>query len=126
MPPVRGLIAAPPPKRSRISTHLPEMTPEEDEGYNEASKRIRSVRSGQGKGLSLSRLAITRVPVGLGRLSTLTKLLLSHNPLTEVPAEIGRLGALTELDLSHNRLTSVPPEFGQLHALTLLDLSKNQ
>ncbi len=67
------------------------------------------------------------IPSELGRLSSLTSLLLSNNELAgPIPSELGQLSRLEHLDLSDNLLTDIAPELGQLSRLGSLSLGINQ
>ena len=59
---------------------------------------------------------------GLGKLTRLQVLNLSHNPLIEVSA-LASLTHLQRLDLSFTRVRKMPVDFGRLVALVELDLS---
>lgn len=104
------------------------MTPEEQNAYNEALRRIEECRSRgkDGTNLNLSKLGLITLPPEIGKLSALTRLFLNNNRLSSLPPEIGQLSALTELYLSRNHLDSIPPEIGALTALTQLELCYNQ
>ena len=62
------------------------------------------------------------VPAGLGDLTGLERLALTHNLLTgPIPARLAELVELTRLELSHNRLSGpIPPELGRLSNLRFL------
>jgi small GTP-binding protein len=118
------------------------MTPEQQQAYDEALKRIkiclskRSTIWGKIKSrlqedtrvttLDLIGLGLTQLPPELCQLTALTSLNLSGNQLSSVPPELGKLTALTELHLWINQLSSVPPEFFHLKTLTMLDLGGNK
>lgn len=63
--------------------------------------------------------------VGVGLLTSLETLKLSHNKLTEFPKSLERCTALERLDLSHNMIYSLSDECGELQALEELRLQNN-
>jgi len=67
------------------------------------------------------------LPESLGRLSTLTSLLMGTNALTSsLPASLGALTSLVELYAGYNQLEGTLPEtFGSLTSLTMLGLGFN-
>lgn len=65
------------------------------------------------------------LPLDIGQLNGLQRLVVSRNQLRGVPAELGLLGQLKLLSLDNNVLTSLPPEIGQLHKLEKLHLHNN-
>ena len=75
--------------------------------------------------LSLERNALTGVPAGLGRLTSLVALDLSLNPIGELPDDLARLTRLRLLRLRDGRLAEIPPAVYALRSLETLDLSGN-
>ncbi|GAY65682.1 hypothetical protein CUMW_242990 [Citrus unshiu] len=71
---------------------------------------------------------VGEIPKELGKLNSLTKLILRGNQLTgRLPTEIGSLIELEYLDFSANRFNnSVPESLGNLQKLHYLGLSNNQ
>lgn len=126
----------------------PKMTPEQQQAYDEALRRIQFVGN-EGHELDLSRLDLTCIPSEIGQLTGLRKLwasnnriaalppevgqlqeleilVLGNNQLDSLPAEIGSLQALESLSLNSNSLTSLPPEIGELKSLTSLNVDRNE
>ncbi|MYG15106.1 MAG: hypothetical protein F4207_01575, partial [Gemmatimonadetes bacterium] len=68
------------------------------------------------------------IPSSLGQLTNLTSLILTANELTgEIPSELGNLTNLTGLGLSENELTgTIPAELGNLTRLRSLNLEINE
>lgn len=104
----------------------PKMTAQEQAAYDEARRRIESLKNFGGSDNVLAGLGLTQLPPDIGQLANWSSLNLSSNKLTKLPPEIGQLKSLRNLDLSENKLTSLPPEIGQLTALKFLRLNKNQ
>lgn len=78
--------------------------------------------------LDLRSCSVTGViPSGLGNVTSLTNLYLSHNNLTgSIPSSLGQLLRLEVLDLSRNSLTGpIPASFASLRNLTSLNMSTN-
>lgn len=63
---------------------------------------------------------------GVGNLTHLMQLNLSHNKLTQLSPDIGYAGKLTQLDLGNNSLTSIPETIGNLKGLNQLYLRYNK
>ncbi|XP_011624461.1 LRR repeats and ubiquitin-like domain-containing protein At2g30105 isoform X1 [Amborella trichopoda] len=102
--------------------------------------------------LDLSHNALQELPIAIGSLSSLRKLLLNanalldkkicwegvtalksltilslnHNQLTTLPSAIGALSSLKQLQIEHNMLTSLPKEIGQLTSLEILKVDNNR
>lgn len=77
-------------------------------------------QSTQLKDLNLSHNKIKKFPLkeGVGRFANLERLNLSHNNLRRIPVGIGDLTSLTSLNISHNsNITSFPDEMGKLSNL---------
>ena len=104
----------------------PEMTPEQQQAYDEALKRIEACPRQQGTELNLGGLGLTRLPPEIGQLTNLTELYLQRNQLRTLPPQIGQLANLTELRFNNNQLRTLPPEIGQLANLMGLSLYNNQ
>ena len=104
------------------------MTPEAQEAYAEALRRIEGCRQkgGGGTALELINLGLTALPPEIGQLTALEALYLQLSQLTTLPPEIGQLTELRELYLGQNRLATLPPEIGQLTALKSLSLRSNK
>lgn len=66
------------------------------------------------------------IPLGVFKLSHLTKLYLVSCAIFKVSEEIGNLRHLSELDLHSNNIVRMPAELGKLTELTLLNLSSNR
>lgn len=75
--------------------------------------------------LSLERNALTGVPAGFGRLTSLTSLNLSFNPIGELPDDVAQLARLRSLRLVDGRLPEIPAAVFALRSLEVLDLSGN-
>ncbi|KAH3885315.1 hypothetical protein DPMN_009309 [Dreissena polymorpha] len=76
--------------------------------------------------LEISSTKLSIVPDGIGKLSSLTKLVLCNNALEELTPEVGKLTSLKLLNVSNNKLKSVPVEIQNLNELDTLNLSINQ
>jgi internalin A len=107
---------------------IPEMTPEAQQAYDTALRRIEECRQrGKlGTRLNLSYLGLTMLPPEIGQLTALTELRITTNKLSELPSEVCRLTGLSELDLSFNQLKDLPPEISHLTGLLELNLNGNQ
>ena len=64
--------------------------------------------------------------VGIGQLTELAKLELSHNRLIEFPLQLDRCGMLTELNLSHNKIEEISGFISSCQRLEKLDVSHNK
>jgi hypothetical protein len=62
---------------------------------------------------------MTRLPLEVTMLKTLTHLSFLETRLTTLPKEIGNLTGLTELRLANNQLTTLPKEIEELRGLTV-------
>lgn len=69
---------------------------------------------------------LQRLPSTLGKLQSLKVLALDENRLTILPDELGLLVRLERLSVSVNSLTSLPSAIGSLRNLTLLNISNNR
>jgi len=85
--------------------------------------------------LDLSGKGLERLPIAIGRLQSLEKLILGKwdgkegskgNRLTAIPQEIFQLTNLKKLHLAYNQITAIPEAIANLANLTTLDLSSNQ
>ncbi len=76
--------------------------------------------------LDLSGRGLKKLPMNIGRLINLKKLVLNKNPLTELPVEIGKLTNLTSLSIYDSQLKALPSEIGKLANLTYLAVYGSQ
>lgn len=81
--------------------------------------------------VNLQRLMVSEnllqcLPSTLGRLQSLKVLALDENRLTTLPDELGLLVRIERLSVSMNSLTSLPSALGSLRNLTLLNISHNR
>lgn len=68
---------------------------------------------------------ISKFPLALSKIKTLTSLNMSNNRLEDLPNELGEFTRLLHLDLSSNRLPKIPFSLGCCFDLITLDLSDN-
>lgn len=94
--------------------------------YETARSRIETCRTGGGPILDLSHLGLSKLPPGIGQLTSLTTLSLAQNKLDSLPPEIGLLTQLEELYVGNNQLQTLPGEIAGLKFLKELDLSNNK
>jgi Leucine-rich repeat (LRR) protein len=66
------------------------------------------------------------LPIEIGNLTKLTKLIVANNKLIAIPKEISKLTNLTYLSISVNNLTTLPLEICNLIQLTDLDIYHNK
>eukprot|EP00250_Pteridium_aquilinum_P034372 c7496_g2_i1 orf=320-1120(+) len=76
--------------------------------------------------LMASENLLQRLPSTLGKLQSLKVLALDENRLTTLPDELGLLVRIERLSVSLNSLTSLPSSIGSLRNLTLLNISHNR
>jgi len=87
--------------------------------------------------LDLRENKISSLPSTIGRLSSLTVFLISHNHLKELPPgapdcqgdyfpEIGECADLVHLDVQHNELTALPDSIGKLSKLSRMGMRYNK
>ncbi|KAH7332298.1 hypothetical protein KP509_20G080400 [Ceratopteris richardii] len=76
--------------------------------------------------LMASENVLQRLPSTIGKLQSLKVLALDENRLTTLPDELGLLVRLERLSVSMNALTSLPSALGSLRNLTLLNVSHNK
>lgn len=76
--------------------------------------------------LMLSENLLQRLPSTLGKLQSLKVLALDENRLTTLPDELGLLVRIERLSVSKNSLPSLPNVIGSLRNLTLLNISHNR
>ncbi|HRF42585.1 MAG TPA: TonB family protein, partial [Saprospiraceae bacterium] len=69
---------------------------------------------------------LTTLPAGIGKLTRLNYVHLSHNQLKNLPNEIGQWSEVISLNLSNNQLTALPLGIEKMTKLTRLTLTKNQ
>ncbi|KAI9278490.1 hypothetical protein BDA99DRAFT_492279 [Phascolomyces articulosus] len=69
---------------------------------------------------------LVRLGAGIGSLTSLTQLNLSHNQIRILPKELGNLIHLRVLNLSYNRIISLPDTIGRLGRLRAFNASYNQ
>lgn len=75
--------------------------------------------------LILSENHLERLPITLGKLQSLKVLAIDDNRLTTLPDELGLLVRLERLSVSHNSLRSLPETIGSLRNLVQLNVSNN-
>jgi Leucine-rich repeat (LRR) protein len=85
-----------------------------DAAYQEALRRIETVRVSGSTILDLYNLGLVVVPAEIGQLEDLTTLVLSDNPIKEFPAEVLQLKKLNYLALDSTEINVLPSEIGQL------------
>src|SRR5689334_7444330 len=98
----------------------------ENEGSQEALRRMEAARQSNATKLHLNGLDLTEVPESIGQLRQLQIHRLDNNRLTSVPESLGQLAQLQELYLDRNRLAFLPESLGQLTQLQNVDLANNQ
>ncbi len=69
---------------------------------------------------------LNTLPSQIASLASLTNIFLMDNYFTTFPLEICNLSSLRILNLSGNKITIIPPEIGNLKRLTRLDISDNK
>ncbi|KAK2965750.1 hypothetical protein RJ640_003288, partial [Escallonia rubra] len=84
-----------------------------------------------GKLINMQRLIladnlIERLPMNLGKLQSLKAIALDGNRISTLPDELGQLVRLERLSISGNVLTSLPETIGSLRNLLLLNVSNNK
>ncbi|KAG5564732.1 hypothetical protein RHGRI_000809 [Rhododendron griersonianum] len=67
---------------------------------------------------------VSRLPWGIGGLTSLEILNLGRNSLCTLPETIGKLSCLKDLLVEHNKLSHLPSEIGDLDSLEKLGLSE--
>jgi internalin A len=98
----------------------------ENEGWQEARRRIEEALRSNSIELDLRRLNLTTLPESISLLSNLRQLLLGNNQLTVLPESITQLSNLEILEASHNQITVIPESIGYLTSLEHLELSNNK
>ncbi|KAK4252499.1 hypothetical protein QN277_014492 [Acacia crassicarpa] len=93
--------------------------------------RIVDVPLEMGKLINLQRLVladnlIESLSVHLGKLQSLKIMILDGNRITSLPDELGQLVKLEQVSISGNLLTCLPVTIGSLRSLTLLNVSNNK
>jgi Leucine-rich repeat (LRR) protein len=71
----------------------------------------------------LSDNQLTQLPKEIGRLTSLSRLILNNNRINGLPVEIGNLANLNQLMLDQNQLRELPAEIGNLSNLVQLSCS---
>ncbi len=64
------------------------MTPEQQQAYNEALKRIEACRSTRGTELDLNKIGLSHLPPQIGQLTALTGLFFHRNPALAIPESV--------------------------------------
>ncbi|XP_054807049.1 plant intracellular Ras-group-related LRR protein 7-like isoform X3 [Prosopis cineraria] len=93
--------------------------------------RIADIPLEMGKLINLRRLVladnlIESLSVHLGKLQSLKIMILDGNRITSLPDELGQLVKLEQLSISRNLLTCLPVTIGSLRSLVLLNVSNNK
>lgn len=99
---------------------------QEQTPYEIALQRIEVARESNAVQLDLANLGLTELPIEIGELDNLQKLVLDFNRLRTLPKEIGHLSNLRVLWLANNQLRSLPAEISNLTNLQYLRLNYNQ
>jgi len=75
--------------------------------------------------LDLSHNSLSQLPVDMANLKGLRELYVHHNVIVKLPSSLFTLGDLKVLNASNNAITSLAAEVGELANLETLDLSNN-
>ncbi|HZI57186.1 MAG TPA: COR domain-containing protein [Verrucomicrobiae bacterium] len=98
----------------------------ENEGWQEALRRIEEARQSNARTLDLNLLKLTALPESLSQLTSLEELSLNTNQLTAIPEFLSQLGGLKSCDFSTNQLTTLPESLGRLAKLVFLNININK
>jgi len=97
----------------------------ENEGLQEALKRIEEARRTGATKLDISSLGLTAIPDEVAQLSQLEVLDLDRNQITAIPESIARLTNLKVLTLNANEISLIPDSIGRLSQLQKLSFWDN-
>ena len=98
----------------------------ENEGLQEALRRIEGARRTSDTELDLSGLGLTAIPDAIVQLPQLQGLDLGVNQISIIPGSITQLSQLTLLGLDQNQISIIPDAIAQLSQLHTLYLTKNE
>lgn len=98
----------------------------ENEGWQEAIRRIEEARRSNAKSLDLSQLKLTEIPESISQLSDITELNLNFNRISTLPDFLFLCIRLRSLYLGVNQICIIPPAFANLIDLERLGLSSNR
>jgi len=99
---------------------------QDNEGWQEALRRIEKARRSKDKELNLDGLQLEAIPDSLVELTNLRSLSLANNKITVIPDTLGQLTNLETLYLLYNEITAIPDSLSELNKLEYLDLYSNQ
>ncbi len=93
--------------------------------YDISYKSVSEIKNGRVVDLNLNKLNVTFIPQELGLLR-LKRLHCADNSLDSLPVEIGKLRSMDKLILKNNTLVKLPGSIEHLTHMKHMDLSKNQ
>ncbi len=99
---------------------------QDQNGLQEALKRIEKARHSNAFNLDLSGLNLVAIPDSVAQLTNLQLLALHNNQITAIPDSLAQLTNLRSLYLHNNQITAIPDSLAQLTNLQSLDLNNTQ
>ncbi|MCJ8274022.1 MAG: GTP-binding protein, partial [Psychrosphaera sp.] len=98
----------------------------DDEGYEEALRRIQAAKETQAAELDLMELDLTELPASLCELTQLEELDISDNLFKEIPAIVFKLISLKQLLAFANQIEHISEEIGALIRLERMIVNNNK